>query len=311
MTKRMSSLRLGTALAAVVAVILLAAAPAFVPAAQALPVRAATGSTLTAASQACPAGILPRRASRDLTATQWTRFTDAVRQLQQRPVGSLVTPYDTLVRRHLDTSSQVHNAAPYLPWHRYYLRQFEIRLQTVDPGLTIPYWDWTEDSQSFQTSVTWRYLGGNGAALPGRPVIDGPFATWSPAYVQPHRLSRRWLKGLAPSAEVVNRALQTSASYPQLRQSVEQFYSQVNVLIGGDMATMHAPNDPVYLLHLAFLDKLWSDWQLRPGNATAYGGRNSDGSAALSTDRLPGFVATVRDTFNISSFCYSYAPPAR
>ena len=33
----------------------------------------------------------------------------------------------------------------FLPWHREFLRQFELDLQDVsaNPSLTLPYWDWT------------------------------------------------------------------------------------------------------------------------------------------------------------------------
>src|SRR5262245_8581727 len=32
----------------------------------------------------------------------------------------------------------------FLPWHRYFLYTVEQQLQTYVPGVTIPYWDWTD-----------------------------------------------------------------------------------------------------------------------------------------------------------------------
>ena len=268
--------------------------------------------TEAAANQTCPSGILVRRSVRDLSAADWTRFTNAVRKLQlQHPSGSAVSNYDTLVQRYLLNASQVRSNPVFLPWHRYYLRQFELRLQAIDPGLTIPYWDFGYlDSQAPGRSLVWTYLGHNGTG-PDHAVPDGPFASWNPAYPQPHSLSRSWDQGdhisAWYSAEQFNSLLQ-STTYDNFWRSLEPVVAgQVQAGIGGDMVTMAAPNDPVFLLVFAYVDKLWASWQERsPANATAYGGHRRDGQVAQSADQMPGFIATVRDTFNISSFCYRY-----
>ncbi|HET6764317.1 MAG TPA: tyrosinase family protein, partial [Longimicrobiaceae bacterium] len=36
-----------------------------------------------------------------------------------------------------------HGWERFLPWHRVYLYEFEMALQDVAPGVTLPYWDWT------------------------------------------------------------------------------------------------------------------------------------------------------------------------
>jgi hypothetical protein len=106
---------------------------------------------------------------------------------------------------------------------------------------------------------------------------------------------------------VLNSIVHRSSSYDQLRKNLEINFGAVHTSIGGDMELLQSPNDPVFLLVYSNLDRLWAQWQqLSPANATAYGGTYRDGTVARSTDRLPGFVATVRDTFNTSSFCYRY-----
>src|SRR5262249_59645807 len=35
-----------------------------------------------------------------------------------------------------------HQNIGFLPWHREYVRRFELALQSVVPGVTIPYWPW-------------------------------------------------------------------------------------------------------------------------------------------------------------------------
>lgn len=265
------------------------------------------GGVETAANQACPSGILVRRDAGALSEADWTRFTSAVRTLQRGPA---VTAYDGLVQRYLLNADQVLTNPWYLAWHRYYLRQFEIRLQAIDPGVTIPYWNFGYDSQAPELSRIWNYMGHNGVG-PERAVSDGPFASWTPAYKEPHRLSRNWdqggrMSGL-PSEEVLNSIVHRSSSYNQFRKDLEKSFGAVHTNIGGDMAGIQSPNDPVFLLVYSNLDRLWAQWQqLSPANVTAYGGTYRDGTVARSTDRLPGFMATVRDTFNTSSFCYRY-----
>ncbi len=54
-------------------------------------------------------------------------------------------------------------------------------------------------------------------------------------------------------------------------------HNRVHVWVGGQMATGVSPNDPVFWLHHAFVDKLWADWRARrPGSAylPAAGTRN-------------------------------------
>ena len=38
-------------------------------------------------------------------------------------------------------------------------------------------------------------------------------------------------------------------------------HNRVHVWVGGQMGTGVSPNDPVFWLHHAFIDKLWADWQ--------------------------------------------------
>jgi tyrosinase len=47
-------------------------------------------------------------------------------------------------------------------------------------------------------------------------------------------------------------------------------HNRVHVWVGGQMATGVSPNDPVFWLHHAFIDRLWTQWQERhPDSAYA------------------------------------------
>ena len=40
-----------------------------------------------------------------------------------------------------------------------------------------------------------------------------------------------------------------------------QLHNRVHLWVGGNMAPMTSPNDPVFFLHHGFVDKAWADWQ--------------------------------------------------
>jgi hypothetical protein len=42
-------------------------------------------------------------------------------------------------------SSHVHGCPAFLPWHRELLNRFEALIRTVDPRLSLHYWDWNLD----------------------------------------------------------------------------------------------------------------------------------------------------------------------
>ncbi|MBW4427553.1 MAG: tyrosinase family protein, partial [Nostoc desertorum CM1-VF14] len=80
-----------------------------------------------------------------------------------------------------------HINAAFFPWHREYIHRFEQALQSVDPNVTIPYWDWT-DSEAWNVIFDEKFLGpangkGKIVQLPyqegifeGGPIESGNFS---------------------------------------------------------------------------------------------------------------------------------------
>ena len=70
----------------------------------------------------------------------------------------------------------------FLPWHRWYLLEFENILRQVDCRVTVPYWDWSKDEKHWaretEANDVWNLgphgLGGDGT-LSDDCVRDGPF----------------------------------------------------------------------------------------------------------------------------------------
>ena len=115
-------------------------------------------------------------------------FINAVLALKQKP-SQMFPPsqnrYDDYVLIHAmamthsggqhSASMQAHQGPAFLPWHREFIRRFELDLKSIDARVTLPYWDWTIDNS--ETSSVWSsdFMGGNGRESDGR-VMDGPFA---------------------------------------------------------------------------------------------------------------------------------------
>jgi tyrosinase len=215
--------------------------------------------------------------------------------------------YDDFVQVHLDAMmvmmhqppapSWGHQAAAFGPWHRALLVEFEKELQAVNATVTIPYWDWTVDSSP--TSSLWKadFLGGTGRRADGK-VTDGPFAESAGQWVirvkdeaQEPDFLRREIAAAAdaqqlPNATAQNRVLaqpvydvapwedslrdeQNGQEWRAFRIHLEiVLHNLVHRWVGGNMVAMSSPNDPVFWLHHANCDRLWSLWQQQhPGPA--------------------------------------------
>ncbi|MFJ4340706.1 tyrosinase family protein [Streptomyces sp. NPDC088915] len=234
-----------------------------------------------------------------LTADEKRRFVDALLELKRSGrYDAFVTTHNAFIMGDTDDGDRVgHRSPSFLPWHRRFLLEFEEALKSVDATVTLPYWDWTADRTSRSSLWAPDFLGGTGRARDGQ-VTDGPFARsgnrWTIAVrVDGRDFLRRDLgaggRQLPTRAEVDSvLAMETYDTAPWnsasdgFRNHLEgwrgvNLHNRVHVWVGGQMATGVSPNDPVFWLHHAFVDKLWADWQARhPGSAylPAAGTRN-------------------------------------
>ena len=221
-----------------------------------------------------------RKSASRMTAEEKSRFVAALIELKS------TGHYDHLVHIHHRAMMEInpdpaHGGPAFFPWHRYYLRHLELDLQQVDPSVTIPYWDWTRDRSHTGAPWTDDLMGGDGRDRDGR-VMTGPFAyssgNWpirvkdrpdQPDYLArvlspPRLLPERWevgriMRRVPFDARPWNFRTDPTKSF---RAALEMGpHNHVHMWVGGNMSRAASPNDPVFFLHHAMIDRLWAKWQ--------------------------------------------------
>jgi tyrosinase len=145
-----------------------------------------------------------RKNQHDLSDAEKQRYTAAVKQMKAMSGGTFngvaVNLYDKYVAWHYDvvrylmthsngmteTMNHAHANPAFLPWHRFFVAEFERDLQSADVALgkdgkiTVPFWDWTFDNNkdaNGQRGSIWKpnFMGPNGDPADNYAVKDGPF----------------------------------------------------------------------------------------------------------------------------------------
>ncbi|MFF0220048.1 tyrosinase MelC2 [Streptomyces vinaceus] len=226
-----------------------------------------------------------RKNQASLSAAEKAAFVNAILELKRTGVyDRFVTTHNGFVMNDTDTSDRVaHRSPSFLPWHRRFLLQFEAALQQVDASVMIPYWDWTADRTAASSLWAPDFLGGNGRARDGQ-VMDGPFAFAGGKFTINVRVDgRNYLRrtlGVEAAALPTRAEMETVLAMPLydaapwnsssdgFRNHMEgwrgvNLHNRVHVWVGGQMTSGASPNDPVFWMHHAFVDKLWAEWRSR------------------------------------------------
>lgn len=178
-----------------------------------------------------------RRDYRDLTEAEKSLFIEALYDAKERGV------IDAFANEHDIHFDHGHFNSTFLPWHREFLRLFELELQKYDPRVMLCYWNSSED-QSTDSEL------------------------WSDDFLG--QFDDEWNLGRALGAEdslaspgTVADVLRLDA-YDQFRPRLESdVHNGPHNWIGGKMATGFSPSDPAFFLHHCYIDMLWAQWQLR------------------------------------------------
>jgi tyrosinase len=142
-----------------------------------------------------------------------------------------------------------HGIAYFLAWHRGYLYYLEQQLRTVsgNKSLILPYWDYYATPQ-----------------LPDEFINPSPL---NPLYVPRVNTNVFDALTLAPFASTVTNMQRGTTN--AFETSIEGMpHNPVHNIIGNVMADMQSPTDPIFFLHHANIDRLWSAWQQGGGRTT-------------------------------------------
>lgn len=183
------------------------------------------------------------------TTPQYASYFNAIAAMRANTDASSRTSWQYWINVHVNFCP--HSIGYFLAWHRGYLYYFEQTLRTVsgDSSLTLPYWDYYTN-----------------------PRIPSEFtdpASGNPLYVPRNGTNVYNALDLSPFAStVLNFQRGTTNAFETKIETAP--HNPVHNLIGGVMATMQSPQDPIFFLHHCNIDRLMHAWALPDGKRIPY-----------------------------------------
>jgi hypothetical protein len=239
------------------------------------------------------------------------RFISAVKKLNE---GPRPTKWDQLAWIHNKYFDYIHSNNVFYAWHREYLSLVEKELMKIDSKVRIPYWNWTLFFNRTSDDPVFYWFGSTGMDTEyDNPnflcVQDGPFNNFPVYYYNNLRkppkehCSRRssyFNQVLSSNHSFIDRVIIDEKNSDLFWTKMEYGpHSDVHTNIGEDFADYANAADPLFILHHAFVDKIWFDRQMRyPELFNDYPG----GDKTI----IPYFNSTVGETFDTKAKCYDY-----
>ncbi|KAJ3402875.1 hypothetical protein HDU80_004654 [Chytriomyces hyalinus] len=278
-----------------------------------------------------------RKDFRDLTAEEQRSYFLALNILKASPsMMGYGSKYHDYVRAHATGGVWYHSTPMFLPWHRAFLRQFELECQKVLQNSTfaLPYWAWGADSNSWFLESTGilnsTVFGTTGAAGDAAGcVTDGLVGNWTSSlgtcinrYFDPEGLNGDAVYDEVTMLGILHTNPFTDADYTNYNDFVQYLgipHGIFHMLVSGasDAGTYgtigmigHSPDDPVFFLHHGNLDRYWKYWQkLNPTLGTAYIGINAayDGTMSFPPGYKVSTKVTLKDTLVTFNYPVGYA----
>ena len=203
--------------------------------------------------------------------------------------------WEAQVVLHADMNNRQHTSWRFLPWHRLQLARFEAIIAQVSgkADFALPYWDWGRDPFprlffddpvfKMKNRTAPRGLIMDASWFTGK--LDDPFAT----YFGAPRQGGEGPRYMAGSAEWSGHNL-------------------AHGYIGGDMNDLQrAPNDPIFWLHHANIDRCWALWRRRnPDEVYPQAWKDEVLGGLVDVDGKPAPPATAGSAIETIAFGYVY-----
>ncbi len=165
--------------------------------------------------------------------------------------------------------SQIHIDEEFLPWHMWFLLEFEWKIKAINSSLNIPYWDWTGSSDPIGVDSR----SSNGPLWANNQISS---LSWNSNFLDSYNtqlsLQREFGGATLPSSNEVNNVLNLS-SFTNFRSQLEfqtpNLHGRPHGWVGDDTSPIQSgsmsdifrsPMDPVFYFHHAMVDKIWQDW---------------------------------------------------
>ncbi len=185
----------------------------------------------------------------------------------------------------------------FLPWHRAYLYQLELALQTKVPGCFLPWWDWPASRVTGGIPAIFEDIEGELNPLAGfdLPPLPGNPPDWP---------ERTWRKpgdpNLLPEVGLIEEIIE-QPNFDVFSEELEgRLHNGVHGWVGGTMRWQAtAAYDPIFWAHHTMVDRIWSLWQ---GKHSSWGPRPE-----LWNEPLNGLGMTVGKVLNTTALGYDYA----
>jgi tyrosinase len=190
-------------------------------------------------------------------------YAKAVDILKKLPINDF-RRWENLAKVHVDFCP--HGNWFFLPWHRAYLLMLEniIREVTNTPEFTLPYWDWTKDTQI--PTPFWKGTLNDMTRLVTQNDTISTESTGQPVIGDVMKEKKFELFG---STKPINQT-STDTKFQRSRGAMSLLertpHNDVHNWINGNMGDMVSPLDPIFWLHHCNIDRIWADWNSK-GNA--------------------------------------------
>jgi tyrosinase len=243
-------------------------------------------------------GVFVRRDITTLSDAEVDSLREGFRVLRQRSANNPNSRLGLLGQANIHRDACAHANWWFLPWHRGYLYYFEqiLREAAGDPSLALPYWNWTKNP-----SLPRRFWGANNplndptrAIAPGTPADAG--------FVGP---------GIIREIIVETTDFITFASDQSSAPGIPVAYgvlegtphNYIHRFAGGNMRNPDlAARDPIFWLHHANVDRLWTRWvRKHPGQTTTSQSWRQRAFSFFNTQGNPVSITTAQmlNTFDL------------